>query len=908
MSSTLQARVSTQPVLFGKVWQHPYVDVLRQVGAFEGRHSRVVGDVKRMLDPTLNKQVLCIRGSVSAANFIELPGPGTNTKEQQRTTQRSAPSPGGRAPSATAAAATSLGLTGEYMYLQIRAVADKFFVIHVDVQTAQGLIIRLSISNIFKHIKLMNHGRVLQLPCDFLSTKWTVIALHFPSLLNECSNNVQSMHAINTSDGSSSAAHGLKYVYSFVHRIQLCSSLYVKNVITSSHRYSIASFPKEAKFFVGRGYSFDDFYEWFWIVTPPNKATARAAQIDAEEAHDEQQQLTEREEADAEAEAKERQVALERVGEARPVTEIRSQSLPADAQQRLYDPHGRQPRTPVKASVPVHVLGCVDVQQSPSQAQSQRQSAQPSRRASTSSTASAMQHNGAFNAHAAAPAAAAPSASGSVSAASAHSNRPLTAAEFDDRASEAGSAARFGGGGDDGNELDPSLAPLVGGVGAAADASVPTHSPVEARRAQAFVEADRAEYESGGEEEQEHGGAADAHAERQRRIDDAALASSRALAAASASDSALSPDPILSLDKIIGYSASRTSRNLCWSPCGEYMIYPSNNVLIIAHAKTGAQEFLTGHTAPINLVSVSSNGIIATGQEGKQALIRLWSWEKRACVGILMAHNSDLRCLSFSYLNLMLAAVGRDAQGRVLVVVWDVSSLLESGAVHIVAKQISDFGINRIQFSPFREDPLHLISCGHESIRFWRIKTRHLPGSSLQLNEHARNTFTEMAFEAKYGEADTGSKRLYVATAAGSLFQINYATRQLECIYKLHSGPIYSLSLNEGFCVTGSGDCFLRVWPLDFSDYMVQAQHKGAVTAVQMSVDGLQVLVGSDNGCIGVMDLSSTAYQTRVRSHLDTIYACAFDPHRDEFATVSKDGTIRIFGVHSLEQIYEFYR
>jgi len=72
-----------------------------------------------------------------------------------------------------------------------------------------------------------------------------------------------------------------------------------------------------------------------------------------------------------------------------------------------------------------------------------------------------------------------------------------------------------------------------------------------------------------------------------------------------------------------------------------------------------------------------------------------------------------------------------------------------------------------------------------------------------------------------------------------------------------------------------------------------------------MSSDGLSVLVGSENGCIGVLDLSSTAYQTRMRAHLDTVYQVAFDPHRDEFATVSKDGTIRVFGVHSLEQIYE---
>lgn len=134
---------------------------------------------------------------------------------------------------------------------------------------------------------------------------------------------------------------------------------------------------------------------------------------------------------------------------------------------------------------------------------------------------------------------------------------------------------------------------------------------------------------------------------------------------------------------------------------------------------------------------------------------------------------------------------------------------------------------------------------------------------------------------------------MYVSTASGSLFQINYHDRVLEvtttelyelacstmhvcrefvvrgqlahyscraalrcpalrkssqCIYKLHSGAINSISINEGFCVTGSDDCFLRVWPLDFSDFYLQAQHKGAINCVQISTDGLHVLVGKHTG------------------------------------------------------------
>jgi WD40 repeat protein len=457
----------------------------------------------------------------------------------------------------------------------------------------------------------------------------------------------------------------------------------------------------------------------------------------------------------------------------------------------------------VRSSVPVQVVQGVDVTQSPAGTRALAQS-QASHAASIGAQGQRLSRGGsAHSSSAALPtlASVGGASNPAASSSSSSSNRPLTTAEFDDP-----------------RPAHPSTS--VDGVGALADASDPTHGPLQARQAAAFSKQDLEEY--GEEESKQQQPQQQGDRPRVTRVG----GSSQPSSARGGGDesSVLTSEPVLALEKIIGYSASRTTSNLCWSPCGQFMLYPSNNVLVVSNVRTGAQEFLTGHTADINIVSVSSNGIVATGQAGRSPLIRLWNFSTRQCVAILMAHSSDLKCVCFSFLNLMLAAVGRDAQGRVLIVVWDVSAVLETGAIHVVAKQLSDYSINRLLFSPFRDDPLSLISVGHESIRFWRIKTKHLPGSSLQLNEHARNTFTAVAFESKYGEADHTSKRMYVATASGSLFQINYATRQLECIYKLHSGPIYSLDVNEGFVVTGAGDCFLRVWPLDFSDFYVRRQ------------------------------------------------------------------------------------
>lgn len=45
--------------------------------------------------------------------------------------------------------------------------------------------------------------------------------------------------------------------------------------------------------------------------------------------------------------------------------------------------------------------------------------------------------------------------------------------------------------------------------------------------------------------------------------------------------------------------------------------------------------------------------------------------------------------------------------------------------------------------------------------------------------------------------------------------------------------------------MTGSEDSFLRVWPLDFSEYFLEAKHEGGVVGLDVSEDGLLVGVGS---------------------------------------------------------------
>ena len=83
----------------------------------------------------------------------------------------------------------------------------------------------------------------------------------------------------------------------------------------------------------------------------------------------------------------------------------------------------------------------------------------------------------------------------------------------------------------------------------------------------------------------------------------------------------------------------------------------------------------------------------------------------------------------------------------------------------------------------------------------------------------------------------------YSCTKQGTVYQIDYQQHCLEKMYRLlpvgsrhepvgkfgGSTPtefgiaLNSLSVNEAFCVTGSHDGFLRLWPLDFSFVYLEA-------------------------------------------------------------------------------------
>lgn len=224
----------------------------------------------------------------------------------------------------------------------------------------------------------------------------------------------------------------------------------------------------------------------------------------------------------------------------------------------------------------------------------------------------------------------------------------------------------------------------------------------------------------------------------------------------------------------------------------------------------------------------------------------------------------------------------------------------------LLSKHISEVNVLYIKYSPI--DDRKLVSCGKENIRFWRLKKEHLSGCPVVLNQYARQsqfTTLDFAFSEESNKINI-MRRVVVGSNDGMIFIINYDTRLLESVFKVHDLAICSMIIRAGFCVTGSADEYIRVWPLDFHEFHIEAKHDGAVISLDVSPDGLKVSVGTANGYLGVLDLANQNCMTVIRAHFGEIHALTQHTESQTLVSLGKDNSIRVWNTANLQQNYEF--
>ncbi|EER09413.1 hypothetical protein Pmar_PMAR025968 [Perkinsus marinus ATCC 50983] len=141
--------------------------------------------------------------------------------------------------------------------------------------------------------------------------------------------------------------------------------------------------------------------------------------------------------------------------------------------------------------------------------------------------------------------------------------------------------------------------------------------------------------------------------------------------------------------------------------------------------------------------------------------------------------------------------------------------------------------------------------------------------------------------------------RVFVATACGRVVQLNYNTRQVENVYRLYEDgcPIWAITVTEGFVSTAGDDGYVRVWPLDFTNYYMQAKLPGPVLGLDLTPDDLQLVCSVQDGSVGVLDLEACKYSVVCRSHKSGIRCGAVSTCGTKMCTAAMDGCIRVWDI-----------
>lgn len=178
----------------------------------------------------------------------------------------------------------SLNLTGGFLFLLFKPLPGKFFVVHLEVVTSVGLVVRISFSNLFKQFKSTSTWLQFPFKSDAglareeeggggggvndeglgrKSSRWTFLSLNLKETLS-------------------------KYLfsnYSYLKNIKLCASVLVKGVFTSDIEYSplaggdtgnsqyFRQLPREMLLPVGKGEEFLDMYDYICFPYEGQKLT-----------------------------------------------------------------------------------------------------------------------------------------------------------------------------------------------------------------------------------------------------------------------------------------------------------------------------------------------------------------------------------------------------------------------------------------------------------------------------------------------------------------------------------------------------------------------------------------------------------------------------------------------------------
>ncbi|XP_058566961.1 WD repeat-containing protein 90 isoform X3 [Neofelis nebulosa] len=851
-----------------KAWQHPFLNVFRHFKVGEWKRSTKEGDVTPVTDKTLKCTVYRIRGSVSAGNYIQLP---------QTSTQ-------------------SLGLTGRYLYVLFRPLPSKHFIIHLDVATEDSQVIRVSFSSLFREFK--STATWLQFPfiCEAGTSRkdlagvapsgarWTCLQLDLQDIL-------------------------LVYLnrrYGHLKSVRLCASLLVKSLYTSDlcfdpavtvaearrAKLPVTPVPREMAFPVPKGDSWHEHYVHIRFPSVGSRASSEPAQKS-------------RSPPEAVFRGRVRELVPPPVAFSNPFPDGVSPAV------QMFGPTASRQARPVPRPLPEVSLFCEHSEVASMNGPRDR-SQEPSARAEVTD-----KHTAGNGVHTAVPeSAVVPVALEDVAPRQSFLPDPILKLK---------GVIGFGG-----HSTKWALWTKDG-----AAVVYPCHAVIVVlhvdtreqrfflghtdkllqQRGAALWRRQGPPWENGngpglgGRGEDPHGRAV----------------TGRGWGAGAQVES-----------RLLGKQSSPARPRAPCTPCSTAGFQPSRTgaafirgtLSLLAVCYTSALRKSAASTGSRMLPRVCLCLWVGVRRFRRRARLRVsveaagyahrptcpHSWPPRAQAGWYGKGELRRRGGQAGWVGGLRALSTGLSQ---VVLAWGTEQVGRGGEAVLLAKTHTGVDIQAFKVAFF--DETRMASCGQGGIRLWRLRGRELRSCPVDLGEHRVLELTDLAF----GQAQD-SHTLYVCGRSGHILEIDHRRRAVRRARRLlptqtpggHSsqkqpfgtGPgisISSLSVSQTTCAVGSDDGYVRLWPLDFSSVLLEAEHEGPVSWVCVSPDGLRVLSATLSGHLGFLDVPSREYNTLARSHTAPVLALATECSRGQLATVSQDHTVRVWDLATLQQLYD---
>lgn len=142
---------------------------------------------------------------------------------------------------------------------------------------------------------------------------------------------------------------------------------------------------------------------------------------------------------------------------------------------------------------------------------------------------------------------------------------------------------------------------------------------------------------------------------------------------------------------------------------------------------------------------------------------------------------------------------------------------------------------------------------------------------------------------------------LLAGTTAGELVVFSMDAQVYRNALPVSRNGVHSIACcrASGYIYVGAGDGVLKKLVGRDSDWNLvgQVQLVGGISSLSVSPDGAQIFAGTSAGKMYVVVSTTLAPTELASSHLGAVTGCAFGDSSEEFATISVDGSLRVWNL-----------